>query len=75
MKKQTCLLSILFLFFLASCKKDFTCSCAGEGLSYEYKLIDSKKNAAKTVCEGKGIGGREVDGVLVEKEAITCQLK
>jgi len=75
MKKQKFFVGLIISLFLCACKKVYNCTCESGEISYQYKLIDSKKNAAKAVCENKGIGGREVEGVLVEAESITCKLK
>ena len=50
--KKLVLLGAVAIVALSSCKKDYTCKCDG----YEYTILESKSSAAKTVCEGKGLG-------------------
>jgi hypothetical protein len=54
MKKITLLAIIGFSFSLASCKKDYTCTCTYQGTSYTYEMKDVKKKDAKTTCNSLG---------------------
>ncbi|OFX22359.1 MAG: hypothetical protein A2033_09895 [Bacteroidetes bacterium GWA2_31_9] len=53
----------------SACKKDYTCTCTYDGGSYKYTMTESKGAAAKAVCEGKGIGPIQVDGVTVPEDS------
>lgn len=72
--KKVLAIAVLGVFVLASCKKDYTCECTEDGFTYEYTMTESKKAAAAAMCEGKGIGGVEVDGVSVPQDN-NCSLK
>lgn len=51
--KKILLLGSLGLIVLASCKKDYTCTCKWNGLSYSTSTInDTKKNAESKCNEG-----------------------
>lgn len=74
--KKIVAIAVLGVFVLASCKKDYTCTCTSGGTTYEYTMTESKKAAAAAVCEGKGIGGYEVGGVAVsDDDTESCSLK
>ncbi|MFA6149860.1 MAG: hypothetical protein WC716_00980 [Chitinophagaceae bacterium] len=51
MKKLVLAVAALGLISLTSCKKDYTCSCTGGTIPYEYKYTKVKKADAKTACE------------------------
>ena len=53
MKKLIYAAAFLFLgtIVLSSCKKDWTCDCGSEELTYTIK--DKKKKDAEAECEGK----------------------
>lgn len=61
---------------LASCKKDYTCTCTDTGFSYTYIMTESKKGAAYAACEGKGIGPiTDEAGVAYPASTTTCTIK
>ncbi|CAG5085343.1 hypothetical protein [Parvicella tangerina] len=62
------LVAVGFIFAGTSCKKDYTCSCTTNGVSYDVVYKESTKAAAAAVCEGKGIGSVEVSGQSVDND-------
>lgn len=51
--KKILLLGSLGLIVFASCKKDYTCTCKANGVSYSTTTInDTKKNAESKCNEG-----------------------
>lgn len=48
-------MSLLFggiaLLALASCKKDYTCSCTEDGETFNYPINNVKKKDAEKVCD------------------------
>lgn len=73
--KRVFLLGAIAALGLSACKKDYTCKCKGDGYEYETTILESKRSAAKTLCEGKGIGkiGDE-DGENAEELEKDCEL-
>jgi hypothetical protein len=47
------LLAGLAILALASCKKDWTCTCQYEGSSTSYTITNRTKKDAKQMCKGK----------------------
>jgi hypothetical protein len=41
----------------SSCKKDYTCTCTGNGTSFSYELKDVSKSDAETACNVYAVGG------------------
>ena len=72
--KKLLFVAAIALVSMASCKKDYTCTCTDNG-GYSYVLTSSKKKAADAVCTGAGIGGVTIAGVAQPKTASTCTLK
>ena len=59
MKKITLLAIVACAFSLASCKKDYTCTCTytptgGTATTYTYEMKDVKKKDAKSTCNSLG---------------------
>ncbi len=66
--KKIILLSGLGLFTLASCKKDWTCTCTSSiGGSSSTTITDKTKSDAKAACDG---GDVSAGGITVD-----CELK
>lgn len=52
--KKVLAIAVLGVFGLASCKKDYTCTCTVDGESIKYELKDVKKKDAKDACDTAG---------------------
>lgn len=52
--KKVLAIAVLGVFGLASCKKDYTCTCTYDGETYTYQMNDVKKNDAKDACDQLG---------------------
>lgn len=52
--KKVLAIAVLGVFVLASCKKDYTCTCTADGETYKYELKDVKKKDAKDACDAAG---------------------
>ncbi len=50
MKKMSLLFGGIALIALASCKKDYTCSCVEDGITSNYPINNAKKKDAEEVC-------------------------
>lgn len=56
-------LVVLGVFFLVSCKKEWTCECSNTNATYDAGTVEKTKSQAKKYCKG-----------LSEGET-TCKLK
>jgi len=64
---------------MSSCKKDYSCTCTySNGLAPVTDVttfVDSKKSAAKALCEGDGIGSiKDSDGDKYPASDESCTL-
>lgn len=50
--------SALFVLGLASCKKDYTCTCTISGTSTSTEILDSKKGDAEDACNALEVAAR-----------------
>jgi len=51
MKKLSLLIGGVALISLASCKKDYNCSCTEDGFTFNYPINNAKKKDAEKVCD------------------------
>ncbi len=49
--KKLLLVAVAGMFVLASCKKDYTCTCTEDGVSEVYPIKGAKKKDAEKVCD------------------------
>lgn len=54
MKKIAPIVAIALGAMFTSCKKDYTCNCTMQGVSYPIELKDVKKSDAKDACQAAG---------------------
>lgn len=52
--KKVLAIAVLGVFGLASCKKDYTCTCTVDGETFKYELKDVKKKDADKACDSAG---------------------
>ncbi len=62
MKKITLLAAVVIAASFASCKKDYTCVCTSNSVSYTYDLGKIKKKDAKASCDAAGASWISIGG-------------
>ena len=67
--KKVILFAAASLFVLASCKKDYTCSCKGDDFSIDVPIQDAKKKDAESACDAAQTTYKNADST------IKCELK
>lgn len=65
MKKLLFVFAIAAVGSLASCKKEYTCTCTADGVSVSEEFEKMKKSEAEDKCDE---GDTEVAGITVECE-------
>ena len=60
--KKIIAIAVLGTLGLASCKKDYDCTCTGDGATGTFTYLDTSKDDAETACEANETTNGQANG-------------